>query len=84
MVGQFGELFDALADFRLDEHVHAFKFHTHMAEDIHHHGENPHCGKTGVPFMNSTTSFWAMSDWIRSKAGLDMEFLVKWPGRSLL
>src|SRR5579864_519810 len=41
--------------------------------------ENPHCGKTGVPFMNTTTSFEAMSAAIRSCAGLDMAFL--WFGK---
>ena len=52
MVGQFENSLMPCADFGVREHVDRFELHAELGKNLHTAAENPHCGTTGVPFMN--------------------------------
>src|SRR5271170_3679641 len=44
--------------------------------------EKPHCGNTGVPFMNSSTSFLAISSRMRSNTWGSLILSISWERRT--
>ncbi len=66
------EFLDPLTDFRVLQNVNRLELDPNSESTWTTAAEKPHWGKTGVPFMKSSTSLWAISWAIRSWTGFEL------------